>query len=492
MLKVKNNAKFMLVFGIMLVAMFIFNTNTVNAVEPTQEMLDLIPNEINLDISEMECVETDTKAQKLIEQKIKEIYQQNSIDTNEMQIHVYGARFIEGDIRTADIRIANKNGGNPKSKKVSVVYSNTNQKNATDEQYVKNLMDKLKSPKYYEVDLDFCSDNTTNFDDVWNEQFRIITNYYTKQINDNTITVKTSAGAGGTDGGLNVWTWEGRGTIVGLFKNGILYGIKAMGMELTVPVINVPNTVAKNEVKDYVINLIKENHREFGEDITNIEKGTKNKSDEYGINIDIPNGYTIYAKSDYGTMTSYVIINGIDNIEDTNTNNDNNVKPVTVTDNKTNIKLETNDGVVPSNTVLEVQPITEGKIFDNVKKVLSNVNKFKAFDITLKSNGVEIQPNGKVKISIPIPQDFDTSKLMVYRVEENGQKIAYKVNVVTIDNIKYAQFETDHFSTYVLAETDPNSNEKDNTPKTGIETNTMPYVLGIVATIGIAFIIKRK
>lgn len=490
MLKVKNNAKFLVVFAIMLVAMFIFNINTVNAVEPTQEMLDLIPNEINLDISEMECVETDTKAQKLIEQKIKEIYQQNSIDTNEMQIRVNGARFIELDIRTADITITNKNGINAKNKKVSVVYSNTNQKNSTDEQYVKNLMSKVKSPKYYEVDLDFNS-NKTDFDTKWNNYFTYFTmikNTYTKQINDNTITVKVSAGAGGSDGTLNLWTWES-GTIIGVFKNGILYDLKRMGEELTVPVINVPNTVAKNEVKDYVVNLIKKNYKEIGESITKIEKGTKNK-EEYGLNIDIPNGYTIYAN--YGEGPSYVIINGVDNIEDTTTNNDNNVNPVAATDNKTNIKLETNDSVVPSNTVLDVQPITEGKIFDNVKKVLSNVNKFKVFDITLKSNGVEIQPNGKVKISIPIPQDFDTSKLMVYRIEGNGKKISYKVNVVTIDNVKYAQFETDHFSTYVLAETEPNSSEKDNTPKTGTETNAMPYVLGIVATIGIAFIIKRK
>ncbi len=487
MLKVKNNAKFMLVFGIMLVAMFIFNTNTVNAVEPTQEMLDLIPNEITLDIPEIEY----EKADKLIEQKVKEIWQSNSMSTDGIDVRVYGTQLYYEDIHTAHIYISNNNGNN-KEKTISVVYNNTNQKNSTDEQYVKNLMSKLKSPKYYEVDLDFCSDKTDFETTVLNNYHSIIEKAYTKQVNDNSIVVKSGIGSSGTDGTLNVWTWEGRGTIIALFKNGILYGIKSMGMELTIPVINIPNTVAKNEVKDYVINLIKENHKEIGESITKIEKGTKNKTQALSnkLDIDIPNGYTIYAN--YGEGTSYVIINGVDNIEDTTTNNNSNVKPVTVTDNKTNIKLETNDGVVPSNTVLEVQPITEGKIFDNVKKVLSNVNKFKAFDITLKSNGVEIQPNGKVKISIPIPQDFDTSKLMVYRVEENGQKIAYKVNVVTIDNVKYAQFETDHFSTYVLAETEPNSKEKDNTPKTGTETNTIPYVLGIVATIGIAFIIKRK
>lgn len=478
MLKVKNNAKFMLVFGIMLVAMFIFNINTVNAVEVTQEMLDIIPNEITLDIPETEY----EKADKLIEQKVKEIWQSNGMSTDGINVSVNGTMLAFGNIHTADVIMGSK------SKTVSVVYNNTNQKNSTDEQYVKNLMSKVKSPKYYEVDLDFYTDATTDWDSVWNKELDITTKNYTKQINDNSIVVKCEMGSGGINGDLNIVC---NSTWLAIFKNNILYELKNMGSELTVPVINVPNTVAKNEVKEYVINLIKKDHKRFGENIVKIEKGTKNKV-QYGLDIDIPNGYTIYPKSDYDTIPSYVIINGIDNIEDTTTSNDNNVKPVVATDNKTNIKLETNDDVVPSNTVLEVQPITEGKIFDNVRKVLSNVNKFKVFDITLKSNGVEIQPNGKVKISIPIPQEFDTSKLMVYRIEGNGKKVAYKVNVVTIDNVKYAQFETDHFSTYVLAETDLNSNEKDNTPKTGTETNAIPYALGVVATIGIAFIIKRK
>lgn len=199
MLKVKTNTKILLILGIMLVAMFVFNMNTVNAVEPTQEMLDLIPNEITLDISEMECVETDTKAQELIKQEIKEIYQQNSIDTNEMQINVDGARFIRGDIHTADIRITNKNGINAKSKTVSVVYSNTNQRNATDEQYVKNLMSKVTSPKYYEVDLDFYTetDENNNWDNmvIVNKLFNLFTDYYTNLINDSSIVVKVSAGA---------------------------------------------------------------------------------------------------------------------------------------------------------------------------------------------------------------------------------------------------------------------------------------------------------
>lgn len=74
------------------------------------------------------------------------------------------------------------------------------------------------------------------------------------------------------------------------------------------------------------------------------------------------------------------------------------------------------------------------------------------YDITLQSNGVKVQPNGKVKVSIPVPEGLDTNKLVVYRIDKEGNKTEYKITVETIDNIKHAIFETNHFSTYVLGE----------------------------------------
>ncbi len=482
MLRLKTNVKILLTLGIMLAVILVFNINTVNATseEQAQQLFDLIPESISIDIPEIEY----EKADELIKQEIEEICIENNISTDEVKVSVSGTQLYFLDIHTANVMITDKNGGILKSKKISVVYNNTNKKNSTDEEYVKNLTSKLKSPRYYEVELNFYSDKI-DFDTVFNNYFTMITDTYTKQINDESVTVKASAGAGGTDGGINVWTWES-GTVLGVFKDGILYDVKKMGQELTVPVINIPDTVTKNEAKDYVINLIKENNKDFGEHIVRIEKGTKNKNEFYKLDIDIPNGYTVYANWGYEEdMPSYIIINGIDNIGNTTTDNANSV---IVTDKETNIKLEANDSVVPNDVVLEVKPITEGTTFDNLKRLLSNVNKFKAFDITLKSNGVEIQPNGKVKVSIPIPDNFDKSKLIVYRVEDNGNKIEYKVTIVG----NYAQFETDHFSKYVLAEIENNNNEKDDTPKTGTETNVMPYILGIIAVCGITFIIKIK
>lgn len=120
------------------------------------------------------------------------------------------------------------------------------------------------------------------------------------------------------------------------------------------------------------------------------------------------------------------------------------------------------------------------------------------FDIKLESNGVTIQPNGKVKISIPVPDNFDKSNLVVYRVADNGDKTEYAVTL----NGDVATFETDHFSTYVLAEKEIKQNtentgttqtkpvtevrKKDDTPKTGTTASIYFMIpVAVISAIGI-------
>lgn len=171
-------------------------------------------------------------------------------------------------------------------------------------------------------------------------------------------------------------------------------------------------------------------------------------------------------------------------------------------DNKeTKIKLDASSSVVPENTVLETKEVKEENTLNLVKESLKGIsNKYITYDISLLNNNVKIQPNGNVKISIPIPDNFDASKLVVYRVSEDGTKIKYDV---TIEE-NFATFETDHFSTYVLAEkvaddtttkqentaTETKQGEKDNTPKTGIESKISNVFIAILL-VGILAIIKR-
>lgn len=188
-------------------------------------------------------------------------------------------------------------------------------------------------------------------------------------------------------------------------------------------------------------------------------------------------------------------------------------KEVIKTDTTTNIKLETTSNVVPENTQLEVKKLTTGNTYSIVEKAINNeVSKFVLYDITLKSNNTTIQPNGKVKISIPIPNGYDTSKIIVYRIAEDGAKTKYDTTI----NNGYVTFETNHFSNYVVAEeitttnngsgttTEPTETQKqpttkpttsgklDDTPKTGAD-NTMSVISSIVSVlsiIGIAILKK--
>lgn len=168
---------------------------------------------------------------------------------------------------------------------------------------------------------------------------------------------------------------------------------------------------------------------------------------------------------------------------------------VTKEDTTTGIKLETTTTVLPSNVILSSVTVTEQSTLDTVNKALKDTtSKYKVYDINLLKDGEKVQPNGQVKISIPIPSDYDKSRLEIYRIDDNGTKTKYDV---TVDG-EYATFETDHFSTYVLAEkqeeTTPTNNDKkelDETPKTGA-TEIAYYVLPVAIISAIGIVVFRK
>jgi len=166
--------------------------------------------------------------------------------------------------------------------------------------------------------------------------------------------------------------------------------------------------------------------------------------------------------------------------------------PVTDEDGSTGIRLESTTAELPENTVLLATRLTSGSMFDVASTVLKDAVNIFVFEIKLESGGVEIQPNGKVKINIPIPQNFDASNIVVYRISDDGTKTPYSVSITTIEGVNYAAFETDHFSTYVLAQLDNEQIEKDETPKTGItQTSDNVIILMILSIIGIVVFHKK-
>lgn len=459
----KTKTKYLIVFLGILIAMCLFNTNSVQAVEDTQTILNMIPNEIQLDIPESDY----QKATEVLKEYINNLLKNNNINTNVDSIN--GCMpWTKESFYSAQVYI---NGG---TKEVKIQYNNTNNKNSNDEQIIKNI--KIDKPLFHEVDLDYL----VNKENIWEWYLQYAKEYYSKIINDNTIKVTTILGAGSIEG-LNLGACHG-GLYVCLWKDNLLYDIRNIGDEIFIPVINISSN---GDFKENVINEIKKYYPDYAGLISNVEKGI---TDENMVNTDaykeIENLYTIKL-STTKEPNSLVIIRKTDS-------------SLKIVDETTNIKMDTNIAVVPENTKLVVTEITEGKTYNTVKSSLENVNKFKVFDITLLSDNIKIQPNGNVKISIPIPDNFNTSNLVVYRVTDNGDKTKYNVKIETIDNVKYATFETDHFSTYVLTDESTNNEvidvntqgEKDNTPKTGIEYTSLS-IIAIITILGTIVLIKK-
>lgn len=356
---------------------------------------------------------------------------------------------------------------------------------------VENL--KLSYQTYIKVDLDFLVALDTNKATIKNKYMSMIENYYEKQLKnllkDNEITVKAVANDVATSNGyLNLDT-DNYVVTLEIYKDNSLVATKENVIPgTTIPVINVPSTVSDNELTDYVKNIITKTYPNYGGGITSVEKGGTKPI----LGMEYPYTYLVHSTAG---MDSAILINK--EVEEDSLET---YEPITAVDNTTNIKLEATTDVLPSNTIMAVNKITEGETYNKVKTALTNVKKFTVYDITLTSSNVKIQPKGKVKISIPIPSDFNKSNLVVYRIAEDGTKTEYTVNVNGDD----ATFETDHFSTYVLAEkvvtTDKkekvattNKKEKDNTPKTG-NMDIINYVglIAIISIVGIIITNKRK
>ena len=75
------------------------------------------------------------------------------------------------------------------------------------------------------------------------------------------------------------------------------------------------------------------------------------------------------------------------------------------------------------------------------------------YNIKMIVDGIETQPNGTVKVKIPIPEGYDSAKTFVYHVDTNSGRVENMGAVVEVFNGKeYLVFDTDHFSYYAVVE----------------------------------------
>ena len=168
-----------------------------------------------------------------------------------------------------------------------------------------------------------------------------------------------------------------------------------------------------------------------------------------------------------------------------------NPSPIVIDDEETGIRLEASEGVVPSDTVLKTEKVTDGENFTIVDKALTDTaDKWVAYDIRLLSDNAEIQPNGKVKIAIPRPTELNADKLALFHVAEDGKlpQIPYTLDEAT----DMVVFETDHFSLYAVAEKIETDSGSSN-PLTGYSgQGILPLAILLVAGAAVLLLRKRQ
>lgn len=102
--------------------------------------------------------------------------------------------------------------------------------------------------------------------------------------------------------------------------------------------------------------------------------------------------------------------------------------------------------------MLEAVRIYSGSEYDMTSNSLfdAEVNQFALYDVKLRSGNSYVQPTGTVTLNIPIPAGYDTNKLVLYRISEDGTKSQIYGRV----NGSYYEASVDHFSLYALAESE--------------------------------------
>jgi LPXTG-motif cell wall-anchored protein len=125
---------------------------------------------------------------------------------------------------------------------------------------------------------------------------------------------------------------------------------------------------------------------------------------------------------------------------------------VDVTDDATGVKVHADKGVFEEGVKLVVTPITSGADYNLAASALQEVGKkFKLYEIHFDdANGSEVQPNGTVTVSYPIPEGYDAENVALYRINDDGSKTLIKG---TVDGNYYTVI-TKSFSTYALVEKD--------------------------------------
>ena len=269
-----------------------------------------------------------------------------------------------------------------------------------------------------------------------------------------------------------------------IFYNGYSYGTKEEGIYLK-RVIYIPqdteNTkeafvkAAQKRINDYLGNssvVVS-----YGGLLSSLPEGSEDP--DYPITSD-GNYYNIKI----GSRTyKFYIIKGTDEqlIEPTYVGLDLNSK----------IEITSADSSIPLDTSLTVNNVEDSSI----KNIIGTEN-YKSYDISLysdaKNSKIEKLENGKFLVKIPVPTELNGKDLIVYYITSDGNIEEHEVTVKD----GYASFETNHFSTYILAEKATNKVVEidEENPKTydGIGSSMLIGTISLIGLLGTTIYLKKK
>ena len=154
------------------------------------------------------------------------------------------------------------------------------------------------------------------------------------------------------------------------------------------------------------------------------------------------------------------------------------------------------DKVFEQGTVITVESVTQGEIYNTVKEALKDVvadmKNTAILDITATLNGKPVQPNGKVQMTFAIPENLSVDNLKLFYVSDDG-RTTEEIAITVDKDARTVTANLEHFSTYVLANVAVDEDGK--VPPTGDANQMLLYVAAMAVSMSLlcgAVVVSRK
>lgn len=160
---------------------------------------------------------------------------------------------------------------------------------------------------------------------------------------------------------------------------------------------------------------------------------------------------------------------------------------MTTGDINTNIYVMTDSYDAPLDSKLSATKLDPKS--DEYKAISKKVKVIKelAFDLNLYSTSLNMYitklADGSFKVYIPIDESLTNKNLVAAYVKEDGTVENHQVKIEKVDNVIYAVFETNHFSTYALVESV--------NPKTGDNLYSLIFIM-FAGVAGLIYLSRKK